>query len=83
MEGNDPACTLTTEVMETWGDLARQRLRWKRGAMENLMHFGLTRVTLEHWARQLWTLIGIFVVATYLATLLWALLVAHGLYIHP
>ena len=47
------------------------------------MHFGLTRVTFEHWARQVWTLIGIFVVATYLATLLWALLVAHGLYIHP
>ncbi len=42
-------CTLTTEVMETWGDLARQRLRWKRGAVENLVQYGLTRVTLEHW----------------------------------
>jgi len=27
-------CTLTTEVMATWGDLFRQRLRWKRGALE-------------------------------------------------
>jgi cellulose synthase/poly-beta-1,6-N-acetylglucosamine synthase-like glycosyltransferase len=76
-------CTLTTEVMETWGDLARQRLRWKRGAIENLTHFGLTRVTLEHWARQIWTLVGIFVVATYLATLLWAILAVHDLHIQP
>jgi cellulose synthase/poly-beta-1,6-N-acetylglucosamine synthase-like glycosyltransferase len=76
-------CTLTTEVMETWGDLARQRLRWKRGAIENLMHFGLTRVTLEHWARQVWTLIGIFLVATYLATLVWATFVVHDINIHP
>jgi cellulose synthase/poly-beta-1,6-N-acetylglucosamine synthase-like glycosyltransferase len=76
-------CTLTTEVMETWRDLARQRLRWKRGAMENLMRFGLTRVTLEHWARQIWTLIGIFVVLTYLATLVWAIFVVHDLNLHP
>lgn len=76
-------CTLTTEVMETWGDLGRQRLRWKRGAVENLRRFGLTRVTLEHWARQIWTLIGIFVVATYLTTLLWALLIVHHLQVHP
>ena len=47
------------------------------------MHFGLTRVTLEHWARQAWTLIGIFVVATYLATLLWAFFVVHNIDIHP
>lgn len=30
-------CTLSTEVMETWRDLARQRLRWRRGAVENLI----------------------------------------------
>jgi cellulose synthase/poly-beta-1,6-N-acetylglucosamine synthase-like glycosyltransferase len=76
-------CTLTTEVMESWRDLARQRLRWKRGAIENLMRFGLTRITLEHWARQIWTLIGIFVVATYLATVVWALLIVNDLDLHP
>jgi len=75
-------CTLTTEVMETWRDLARQRLRWKRGAMENLIRFGLTRVTLEHWARQIWTLIGTFVIVIYLATLVWAILVIHDLSVH-
>jgi poly-beta-1,6-N-acetyl-D-glucosamine synthase len=32
-------CRLTTEVMESWRDLYRQRLRWKRGALENLRDY--------------------------------------------
>lgn len=76
-------CTLTTEIMESWRDLARQRLRWKRGAVENLIQYGLTRVTLEHWARQLVTLLGIFVTAIYLATVVYALTVAHGINLYP
>ncbi len=76
-------CTLSTEVMESWGDLARQRLRWKRGAVENLIQYGLTRVTLEHWARQLVTLLGIVVTALYLSTLFWALAVQHSLHFYP
>lgn len=76
-------CTLSTEVMESWGDLARQRLRWKRGAVENLIQYGLTRVTLEHWARQLVTLLGIVVTALYLSTLFWALAVQHSLQLYP
>lgn len=76
-------CTLSTEVMETWGDLARQRLRWKRGAVENLIQYGLTRVTLEHWARQFVTMLGIVVTGLYLSTLLWAVAVNHSLNLHP
>jgi cellulose synthase/poly-beta-1,6-N-acetylglucosamine synthase-like glycosyltransferase len=76
-------CTLSTEVMETWGDLARQRLRWKRGAVENLIQYGLTGVTLEHWARQLVTMLGIVVTSLYLATLFWAVAVQHSLQLHP
>lgn len=63
------ACTLTTEVMETWGALAKQRLRWKRGAIENCRQYGLTRVTLEYWWRQLLSLVGIVVTAAYLGLL--------------
>ncbi len=59
--------------MESWGDLGRQRLRWKRGAVENLMQYGLTRVTLEHWARQLVTFLGILVTILYLATVVYSL----------
>jgi cellulose synthase/poly-beta-1,6-N-acetylglucosamine synthase-like glycosyltransferase len=60
------ACRLTTEVMESWGDLYRQRLRWKRGAIENLRDYGLTRVTARYWARQLWTFLGLLVTAAYM-----------------
>ena len=76
-------CTLSTEVMETWGELARQRLRWKRGAVENLIQYGLTSVTLEHWARQLVTMLGLVVTALYLFTLFWALAVQHSLHLYP
>ena len=41
-------CRLTTEVMETWRELYRQRLRWKRGALEN--DYGLICVTARYWA---------------------------------
>ena len=76
-------CTLSTEVMETWGDLARQRLRWKRGAVENLIQYGLTRVTLEHWARQFVTILGVIVTVLYLSTLFWAVAVQHSLQFYP
>jgi cellulose synthase/poly-beta-1,6-N-acetylglucosamine synthase-like glycosyltransferase len=76
-------CTLSTEVMETWGDLARQRLRWKRGAVENLIQYGLTRITLEHWARQIVTMLGAVVTLLYLSTLFWAVAVQHSLHFYP
>ncbi|MGI5492032.1 glycosyltransferase family 2 protein [Microtetraspora malaysiensis] len=75
-------CTLTTEVMETWADLFKQRLRWKRGALENLMDYGWTRVTLPYWGRQLLSLVGIIVIFAYLAATTWSI-VAGGLVIHP
>jgi len=66
-------CRLTTEVMESWRDLYRQRLRWKRGAIENLRTYGLTRVTASYWGRQLVTFFGMLVTALYLASLAWSL----------
>ncbi|HEX6446965.1 MAG TPA: glycosyltransferase family 2 protein [Streptosporangiales bacterium] len=62
-------CTLVTEVMPTWRALWRQRLRWKRGAVENCVQYGLTRVTWRYWVRQLVTALGIVVSAVYLGTL--------------
>lgn len=64
-----PECRLLTEVMPTWADLRRQRFRWKRGAIENNRHYGLTRHTLKYHALQWWSGIGIVVTAVYLATL--------------
>ena len=31
-----PECRVTTEIMTSWRDLWRQRLRWHRGALENI-----------------------------------------------
>ena len=76
-------CRLTTEVMETWGDLYRQRLRWKRGALENLRDYGLTRTTLPYWFRQLFTLLGIVATAAYLGSLALSLAMAGSVHVHP
>jgi cellulose synthase/poly-beta-1,6-N-acetylglucosamine synthase-like glycosyltransferase len=65
-------CGLTTEVMETWRDLAKQRERWKRGAIENNRHYGLTRYTWNYWRLQIWGQIGTIVTMLYLVTLGWA-----------
>lgn len=64
-----PECALRTEVMETWGELARQRYRWKRGAIENNSHYGLTRFTARYWGLQIWGLLGIAATLLYFSTL--------------
>ena len=66
-------CVLETEVMTTWRDLARQRARWKRGALENIADYGLTRVTLPYWGRQLMSALGVLATSLYLGTLVWGL----------
>ncbi|MEV3855388.1 glycosyltransferase family 2 protein [Streptomyces sp. NPDC050095] len=75
-------CTLVTEVMPTWRDLWRQRLRWKRGAVENCFQYGLTRVTWRYWGRQLLTLLGVLVTFVYLGTIVWALS-TDGMHMQP
>ena len=61
-------CTLTTEVMETWGDLAKQRLRWKRGAFENLWDYGFTRITASYWGRQALSLVSVVATLAYVVS---------------
>lgn len=75
--------TMTTEVMETWRSLARQRLRWKRGALENLIDYGLTRYTAEGWARQVIAFLGASVSTAYVGSVIWFLAVGSGLKIAP
>jgi cellulose synthase/poly-beta-1,6-N-acetylglucosamine synthase-like glycosyltransferase len=74
---------LTTEVMESWRDLYRQRLRWKRGAIENLRDYGLTRVTVSYWMRQVVTFVGVMVTAAYLLSLAWSISVDRALDVQP
>jgi cellulose synthase/poly-beta-1,6-N-acetylglucosamine synthase-like glycosyltransferase len=63
-------CRLTTEVMPTWRSLAQQRLRWKRGALENLVDYGWTPVTRRYWGRQALSFLGVLVTFVYLLSLL-------------
>jgi cellulose synthase/poly-beta-1,6-N-acetylglucosamine synthase-like glycosyltransferase len=67
--------------MLTWGELARQRLRWKRGAVEDLLSFGFTRKTVKGWGLQLVSVLGVLASLAYVSTLLaapWA-----GFHPHP
>lgn len=74
--------TLTTEIMPTWRQLWNQRLRWKRGAVENCFQYGFTAVTRRYWGRQALTAAGVLVTALYLGTLLWAAFDG-GITVHP
>jgi cellulose synthase/poly-beta-1,6-N-acetylglucosamine synthase-like glycosyltransferase len=74
-------CTLVTEVMTTWRDLARQRLRWKRGAIENLWDYGLNRVTAPYWGRQVMGALGVLATVLYLGSLLAGIFL--GISLHP
>lgn len=75
-------CGLKTEVMNTWGDLYRQRFRWKRGAIENNAHYGLTRVTWPYWARQFWSLIGVLVMLVYVGSMAYSFAIGE-VHLHP
>ncbi|MDP9904683.1 glycosyltransferase family 2 protein [Arthrobacter bambusae] len=46
-------CTTVTELMPSWRALWAQRLRWQRGALENIGAYGITSQTLRYWAQQL------------------------------
>jgi biofilm PGA synthesis N-glycosyltransferase PgaC len=78
-----PGCVLETEVMTTWRDLWIQRVRWKRGALENLLDYGLTRITARYWGRQVLTHIGVLVTAVYLFSIAYSLISAGHIHLRP
>ena len=69
-------CRVVTELMPKWSNLWTQRLRWQRGALENLGAYGPAPTMLRYWAQQLgigysvialssfWLLIAVTVLAT-------------------
>lgn len=59
-------CTVVTEVMPTWRALWAQRLRWQRGAVDNLGAYGLRPQTLRYWAQQLGIGYGVIALSAYL-----------------
>jgi cellulose synthase/poly-beta-1,6-N-acetylglucosamine synthase-like glycosyltransferase len=72
-------CRVITELMPTWRALWRQRMRWERGALENIGAYGLTRATLRYWLQQIAIGYGTLALNSYLLLLLITLLAADGL----
>ncbi|MFE0646616.1 glycosyltransferase [Streptomyces sp. NPDC058877] len=60
------ACWLVTEVMPTLPKLWHQRMRWQRGALENLRDYGLNRVTLPYFGQQLMLGVGALALSLFL-----------------
>lgn len=63
--GYQPRCfkelKVVTDVMETWGDLYRQRLRWQRGTIETLQTYGWNNLTKRLWTTNILTYLSSFV----------------------
>lgn len=59
-------CTVVTEIMTTWRALWVQRLRWQRGAVENLGAYGLRTQTWRYWLQQAGIGYGVIALASYL-----------------
>ena len=71
-------CRVVTEVMPAWTALWRQRMRWQRGALENIGAYGLTRATLRYWLQQIGIGYGTVALNAYLLLMLITLLAADG-----
>jgi cellulose synthase/poly-beta-1,6-N-acetylglucosamine synthase-like glycosyltransferase len=54
-----------TELMPDLSSLWKQRLRWERGAMENIATYGLTSTTARYWSQQLGLAYSVFALWTY------------------
>jgi cellulose synthase/poly-beta-1,6-N-acetylglucosamine synthase-like glycosyltransferase len=63
-------CLVTTEVMPNWRALWRQRMRWQRGALENIAAYGLTRATARYWGQQIGIGYGTIALNAYLFLML-------------
>jgi cellulose synthase/poly-beta-1,6-N-acetylglucosamine synthase-like glycosyltransferase len=66
-------CTVKTAMMPDISSLFKQRRRWQRGALENLVAHGLNRHTAPYVLRQLLTYLGVIFMPFYIYTLVYAL----------
>lgn len=62
-----PQCRVITEVMGTIPKLWKQRVRWTRGALENLRSFGWSRTTAPYILRQCAVGFSVLALLTYMA----------------
>ena len=60
-------CTVHTELMPTWRYLWKQRMRWQRGAIENIGSYGMTPATFRYWGQQLGIGYGVLALTSFIA----------------
>jgi cellulose synthase/poly-beta-1,6-N-acetylglucosamine synthase-like glycosyltransferase len=60
-----PECMVETELMPNLVSLWHQRLRWERGAMENIGAYGITSTTARYWSQQLGLAYSVFALWSY------------------
>lgn len=60
-----PECMVETELMPNIRALWHQRLRWERGAMENIATYGITLTTSRYWSQQLGLAYSVFALWSY------------------
>ena len=63
-------CIVDTELMPTWRYLFKQRLRWQRGALENIGMYGLTPGTFRYWGQQLGIGYGVLALNSFVAMMI-------------
>ncbi|ANW16936.1 glycosyltransferase [Streptomyces clavuligerus] len=68
-----PGCAVVTEVMTSLPKLWHQRLRWQRGALENLRDYGWTPVTAPYIIRQGFMGMSVLFLALYFVFTGWML----------
>ncbi|UFR07090.1 glycosyltransferase family 2 protein [Streptomyces sp. Go40/10] len=68
-----PGCRVVTEVMTSVTKLWHQRMRWQRGALDNLRDYGLTRVTAPYILRQALMGASVLALGLYLVFTVWML----------
>jgi cellulose synthase/poly-beta-1,6-N-acetylglucosamine synthase-like glycosyltransferase len=76
-------CRVTTEVMPNLRALWRQRMRWERGALENIGAYGLTRATARYWFQQIGIGYGTIALNAYLLLMTITLLAADQFVLEP
>lgn len=72
-------CTVKTAMMPDLASLYKQRRRWQRGALENLIAHGINRHTAPYAIRQVLTYLGVLFLPFYLWTLTVALITQSSL----
>jgi cellulose synthase/poly-beta-1,6-N-acetylglucosamine synthase-like glycosyltransferase len=58
-------CMVETELMPSVPTLWRQRLRWERGALENIGEYGLNSTTTRYWSQQVGIAYSVFALGSF------------------